>query len=619
MVKVFDQDKFTRNLQNFVVILALYPLAIGMVWYLSSSATLIMILGSEKMMPLYIKFFKILATSKNLVNDIKDHTLVVYKYWIYYVKIYLTYYKNITFETYNFLLPKLIIGNVVPYTTFLVIVWKYRESIMNFEAVKKSSSVYGDAHWATEKEIKKAGLRCEDGVLMGQTDKGYLVSGGYQHILLFAPTGSGKGVGFVIPNLLFWKESVVCHDIKLENYELTSGWRTEGMKQNMYVWSPADADGFSHCYNPVDWISKKLGQMVDDVSKLANLIIPKREFWENEARTLLVGVMLYIISDKNKVQSFGQIVRELRSDDFAYNMAVGLDTLGAKIHPIGYMNLAAFLQKAEKERSGVVSTLNSGLELWGNPLIDTTTSRSDFNIQTFKKIPTTVYAGLTPDNIQRLKTLFAMFYQQATEFLSRKMPEKDEPYGVLFLMDEFPTLGKLEQFLAGIAYFRGYHVRLFLIIQDTQQLKGAYEDAGMNSFLSNATFRVTFAANNVETAKLISELVGNQTVESTSHNKPKFLDLNPASKSINISQVQRALLLPQEVISLDKDKQIILVEASSPIMTNKIKYYLDKTLTKRLLKKIPLPKQEPKIHKPIKKSAAPGGGGGSDNAALPAG
>jgi type IV secretion system protein VirD4 len=618
MVKVFDQDKFTRQLQNFIVILFLYPLAVGIVWYLSSSVTLMMVVGSDKVMPLYIKFFKTLATSKNFVNDIKDHSLVVYKYWIYYVKIYLTYYKNITFETYNFLLPKLIIGSVVPYITFLVIVWKYREAILNFEAIKKGSSVYGDAHWATEKEIKKARLRCEDGVLMGQTEKGYLVSDGYQHILLFAPTGSGKGVGFVIPNLLFWKESVVCHDIKLENYELTSGWRTEGMKQNMYVWSPADADGFSHCYNPVDWISKKLGQMVDDVSKLANLIIPKREFWENEARTLLVGVMLYIISDKNKVQSFGQIVRELRSDDFAYNMAVALDTLGAKIHPIGYMNLAAFLQKAEKERSGVVSTLNSGLELWGNPLIDTTTSRSDFNIQTFKKVPTTVYAGLTPDNIQRLKTLFAMFYQQATEFLSRKMPEKDEPYGVLFLMDEFPTLGKLEQFLAGIAYFRGYHVRLFLIIQDTQQLKGAYEDAGMNSFLSNATFRVTFAANNVETAKLISELVGNQTVESTSHNKPKFLDLNPASKSINISQVQRALLLPQEVISLDKDKQIILVEASSPIMTNKIKYYLDKTLTKRLLKKIPLPKQEPKIHKPIKKSAA-GGGGGSDNAALPAG
>ena len=80
------------------------------------------------------------------------------------------------------------------------------------------------------------------------------------------------------------------------------------------------------------------------------------------------------------------------------------------------------------------------------------------------------------------------------------MPSKNEPYGVLFLMDEFPTLGKMEQFQNGIAYFRGYKVRLFMIIQDTEQLKGIYEDSGMNSFLSNATYRITFAANNMETA-----------------------------------------------------------------------------------------------------------------------
>ena len=130
-----------------------------------------------------------------------------------------------------------------------------------------------------------------------------------------------------------------------------------------------------------------------------------------------------------------------------------------------------------------------------------------------KEIPTTVFIGLTPDNIQRLKPLMCMVYQQATAFMSQHMPTKEEKVGVLFLMDEFPTVGKLEQFLAGIAYFRGYHVKLFLIVQDTQQLKGTYEDTGMNSFLSNSTYRITFAANNVETARLISELIGLQTAD----------------------------------------------------------------------------------------------------------
>ena len=122
------------------------------------------------------------------------------------------------------------------------------------------------------------------GVLLGRTGKSnYLVADDFQHILLFAPTGAGKGVGFVIPNLLYWDHSVVCHDIKMENYELTSGYRQNVMKQACYTWNPADPNGVTHCYNPLDWISEKPGQMVDDVQKIANLVLPEKEFWNNEA------------------------------------------------------------------------------------------------------------------------------------------------------------------------------------------------------------------------------------------------------------------------------------------------------------------------------------------------
>jgi type IV secretion system protein VirD4 len=196
--------------------------------------------------------------------------------------------------------------------------------------------------------------------------------------------------------------------------------------------------------------------------------MPEKDFWNNEARSLFLGVTLYLIADPNKTKSFGEVVRTMRSDDVVYNLAVVLDTLGKVIHPVAYMNIAAFLQKADKERSGVISTMNSSLELWANPLIDAATASSDFNIQELKRKKTTIYVGLTPDNIQRLQKLMQVFYQQATEFLSRKMPDlKEEPYGVMFLLDEFPTLGKMDTFKAGIAFFRGYRVRLFLIIQDT--------------------------------------------------------------------------------------------------------------------------------------------------------
>ena len=476
---------------------------------------------------------------------------------------------------------------------YLVSLFFLRAPLLDFRPFDKKETIHGDADWASEREIKKAGLRSKQGLLVGQDKKGYLIADGYQHVLLFAPTGSGKGVGFVIPNLLFWEDSVVIHDIKLENYELTSGYRKEKLGQQVYLWNPASPDGVSHCYNPLDWVSKKMGQMVDDVQKIANLLLPEQEFWQNEARSLFVGVVLYLLCVPEKIKSLGEVVRTLRNDDVVYNLAVVLDTMGDDIHPVGYMNLAAFLQKADKERSGVISTLNSSLELWSNPLIDAATATSDFDFNKFKKDKITVYVGLTPDNIDRLKPLMQIFYQQASQILTKHMPRDDEPYGVLFMMDEFPTLGDMSQFKQGIAYFRGYKLRLFLIIQDTEQLKDIYQEAGMNSFLANATYRITFAANTMETANLISQLIGNKTVKQVSRNSPVFLDLNPASRSKHVSEVQRALLLPQEVIGLPRDEQIILIESSPPIKTKKIFYYKDKFFTERLLPQVEIPTQEP--------------------------
>lgn len=492
---------------------------------------------------------------------------------------------------------------VIGFITGLLLMFFLRAPLMDWRPMAKKETIHGDARWASEADIRKAKLRAKKGIILGVTrQKDYLIADDYQHVLLFAPTGSGKGVGFVIPNLLFWDQSVIVHDIKLENYELTSGWRArEG--QEIFLWNPADPDGHSHCYNPLDWISEKPGQMVDDVQKICNLILPEQEFWQNEARSLMLGVILYLCAVPDKVTSFGEVVRTMRSDDVVYSLAVVLDTIGKKIHPVSYMNIAAFLQKADKERSGVVSTLNSGLELWANPLIDTTTASSDFNLQMLKKKKTTVYVGVTPDNLQRLEPLLKVFYQQASDFLTRKMPQPDEPHGVMFLLDEFPSLGEMPQFQIGIAYFRGYRVKLFLIVQDTQQLKGIYEEAGMNSFLSNSYYRITFSANNIETANMISQLIGNKTVKQESHNKPRFLDLNPASRTMHVSETQRALLLPQEVIGLPRDEQIILVESSPPIKTKKIFYYKDSFFTKRLLKPVVVPYQEP--YDPRKKPKAP--------------
>jgi type IV secretion system protein VirD4 len=181
----------------------------------------------------------------------------------------------------------------------------------------------------------------------------------------------------------------------------------------------------------------------------------------------------------------------------------------------------------------------------------------------------------------------------------------------------------MPQFQVGIAYFRGYRVKLFIIVQDTQQLKGIYEEAGMNSFLSNSYYRVTFSANNMETANMISQLVGNKTAIQESNNRPKFVDFNPASRTMQVSETQRALLLPQEVIQLPRDEQIILVESFPPIKCKKIFYFKDSFFKKRLMPPVTVPVQEPYDHRKKKKVAAappppPASGGAAPPPAPPA-
>ncbi|MBM5783223.1 MAG: type IV secretion system protein VirD4, partial [Pelagibacterales bacterium] len=495
---------FVRHFRNFFIILFLVIFVLALCFYITGSLVIISVTGKWEV----IKGYALLSIDKQFIYLFKTLS----SYW----KFYFQNYEKLTLESYNYFTLKLWLNTVLPYSILATIFWIFRAPIMDWRPFKKPESIHGEAKWAENKEIKKMGLRSKTGILLGMYKKRMLIAGGYQHILLFAPTGSGKGVGFVIPNLLFWEESVIVHDIKLENYELTSGWRKKHLKQKVFLWNPADPDGVSHCYNPMDWISKKPGQMVDDVQKICNFLLPEQEFWQNEARALLTGVMLYLVADDSKPATLGEVVRTLRNDDVVYNLAVVLDTMGKKIHPVSYMNIASYLQKPDKERGSVTSTANSSLELWANPLIDTTTATSDFSLHEFKTTTHTAYVGLTPDNISRLKPLMNMFYQQAAAFFTAKMPQPHEKYGVLMLMDEFPTLGKMEQFLAGIAYFRGYKVRLFLIIQDTEQLKGIYEESGMNSFLSNSTFRITFSANNMETANLISQLLGNKTANQIS-------------------------------------------------------------------------------------------------------
>ncbi|MDR3289791.1 MAG: type IV secretory system conjugative DNA transfer family protein [Rickettsiales bacterium] len=593
------QDQQIAAFRNFLILTSLFVMSLVFLFYIASIVVLVL----NTKLPVKALLQNIFSREPTTQIDYLLSSLI--KAW----KLLINNVQKLGFKGSNYYVPKVALGTIIPVATYIGVVYKYREQIFEYKPFKVSKGG-ADAHWATPAEMKKAGLMCDgSGMTMGRFKGKLLVveKKNCQHVLLFAPTGSGKGVGFCLPNLLFWDDSVIVHDVKLENFEITSGYRQKYMKQKCFLWNPADQDGYSHCYNPMDFIAREYGKQVDDVMKITKFLLPKEEFWTNEGRALVTGIMLALLAMDDRPASMGETLRTLRGDDVAYTIATMLDTKGDKIHPAGYMNLAAYLQKPDKERGSVTSTAASSMDLWANPLVDAATAKSDFDIGTFRTTATSLFCGISPSNVMRLQPLLQIFYQQCASIFTKKMPSKTEKVRIMMMLDEFPTLGKMEEIKSGIAFYRGYYVKLFLIIQDIEQLKGIYEASGMNSFLSNASYRITYAANNIDTAKYISESLGKKTSISTEEgSRPKYLDLNPGARQVSTKKSESELLKPQEVIGLPKDEQIILVEASPPVKCKKIFYYKEEPFKSRLgFKQTDVPKQEPYIPKKKKQDEKP--------------
>ena len=178
-------------------------------------------------------------------------------------------------------------------------------------------SLHGDARFASSSEIRKAGLTGKKGIIVGKRGSDYLMFDGPQHVLLSAPTRSGKGVSVVIPNLLTWPESCVVLDIKRENWDITSAYRRK-YGQRCYLFNPGATDARTHRYNPLGYISEDAGKRIDDIQKIANMIFPDLQgtdpIWTATPRSLFLGVVLYLLESPGKPVTLGQVLRETLTD-----------------------------------------------------------------------------------------------------------------------------------------------------------------------------------------------------------------------------------------------------------------------------------------------------------------
>jgi type IV secretion system protein VirD4 len=282
-------------------------------------------------------------------------------------------------------------------------VWRAREA--------KDVTTYGSARWATRNEVRAAGLLNPDGIVLGRFARDYLRHDGPEHVLCFAPTRSGKGVGLVVPTLLTWPGSAIVHDIKGENWQLTAGFRARFSR--VLLFDPTNAA--SAAYNPL--LEVRRGDTeVRDVQNVADILVDpegaleRRNHWEKTSHSLLVGAILHVLyaeTDKTLAGVANFLSDPKRAIGKTLDAMLTTRHLGDRPHPVVASAARELMNKSENERSGVLSTAMSFLGLYRDPVVAKVTSRCDWRISDLveRDRPATLYLVVPPSDISRTKPL----------------------------------------------------------------------------------------------------------------------------------------------------------------------------------------------------------------------
>lgn len=460
-------------------------------------------------------------------------------------------------------------------------VWRAREA--------KNVATYGSARWATAGEARRAGLIGPDGVVLGKLGADYLRHEGPEHVLCFAPTRSGKGVGLVVPTLLTWPGSSIVHDIKGENWELTSGFRSRHGR--VLLFDPTNAA--SAAYNPL--LEVRRGEWeVRDVQNIADVLVDpegaleRRNHWEKTSHALLVGAILHVLyagQDKTLAGVAAFLSDPKQPIETTLRAMMTTAHLGeAGVHPVIASAARELLNKSENERSGVLSTAMSFLGLYRDPVVAQVTRRCDWRIRDLveSERPTTLYLVVPPSDISRTKPLVRLVLNQIGRRLTEELHAKGRRHRLLLMLDEFPALGRLDFFESALAFMAGYGLKSFLIAQSLNQIEKAY--GPNNAILDNCHVRVCFATNDERTAKRVSDALGTATEIRDARNYAGHR-LSPWLGHLMVSRQEtaRPLLTPGEVMQLPATDELVLVSGCPPIRARKARYFEDRQLTERLL------------------------------------
>ena len=436
---------------------------------------------------------------------------------------------------------------------------------------------HGSARFATSKETA-ALARADSGLLIGRDPKSskLLRYDGPAHLLTMAPTRTGKGVGTIIPNLLTADRSVICIDPKGENARIAG--RARQKFGPVHVLDPFGVTGQpSAAFNPLGQLDPTSLDVAEDASTLADALVfdepgmAGEAHWNEEAKALIAGIILYVVCHNSAEDRTLEMVRYCltAAPDMFLTM---LKNMQASTEARGLIARAAnrHLGKSDREAAGVLSAAQRHTHFLDSPRIVDVTARSDFRFADLKRRNASVFLVLPPDRLSTYSRWLRLLVAQSLTDMARDPAKPATP--VLYLLDEFAALGHLAPVERAMGLMAGYGVQLWPILQDVHQLRATYgQRAG--TFLSNAGVLQVFGVNDHDSARLVSDLLGQETV--VFQTMSRALDSDRSGISYGEQHTARPLLTPDEVRNLPPHAELLFLAGQRPIIAGKLAYYAD--------------------------------------------
>lgn len=444
---------------------------------------------------------------------------------------------------------------------------------------------HGSAKWATTDELIKAGLAVRLKELSGpifaklgppKSTGRFITSTDIPHSFICAPTGSGKGVGIVIPTLLTYGGSIICLDVKGENYKITARAR-KSLGDKVYRFSPLEQDRRSHRFNPLDGLASiSTERRFTEAQRIAESFIVMSgdnvQGFLVSAKQIFAATVLVAVERGTPTMS---AVHDLLSQggDFNEMFEKLADQTNVEEAKSIYKRMSGI---ADRTLSAYMSVLfDGGLGIWQDGLVRAATEASDFHVTDLRREPASIYIIVAPNDLAVLAPVIRLLFQQTVAILQSSEPGADEPYPVLFLLDEFPQLGRMNALSNAISTIRSYGGRMMIVAQSLSNLRSTYGPDGAQNFLANCRLQLFMAPADSDTPDYVSKAIGDFTRRARS----KSWSMGQIGKS-NIQEREEGarLIRPEELRGLSSDDCVLLVQDSEPILAQKVRYFEDRLL-----------------------------------------